>query len=75
MPAVNIGSRQNERLKSFNVINVKNNFNDIKRATIKQIKNGRYKSSNIYGSGNTAAKIIKILKKIKELNVQKTISF
>jgi len=75
VPAVNIGTRQNRRLKSFNVINVKNNFKEIKSAIIKQIKNGRYKSSNIYGSGNAASKIIKILERIKEINVQKTITF
>lgn len=75
VPAVNIGTRQNRRLKSFNVINVKNNFKEIKSAIIKQIKKGRYKSSNIYGSGNAASKIIKILERIKEINVQKTITF
>ena len=75
VPAVDIGSRQNKRIKSNNVINVKNNFKEIKSATLKQIKNGKYKSSNIYGSGKTAIKIIKILEKIKEINVQKTISF
>jgi UDP-hydrolysing UDP-N-acetyl-D-glucosamine 2-epimerase len=75
VPAVNIGTRQNKRLKSYNVINVKNNFKNIKSAILKQIKKGRYKSSNIYGNGGAAVKILKILDKIKEINVQKTISY
>ena len=75
MPAVNIGTRQNRRLKSSNVIDVRNKSRDIKNATIKQIKNGRYKPSNIYGNGKASKKIIKILEKIKHIDIQKTISF
>lgn len=75
VPAVNIGTRQNKRLKSLNVIDVRNNSKDIKEATIAQIKKGRYKSSTIYGNGNASSKIIKILEKIKKIDVQKTISF
>ena len=75
VPAVNIGTRQNRRLKSSNVIDVRNKSRDIKNATIKQIKNGIYKPSNIYGNGKASKKIIKILEKIKHIDIQKTISF
>ena len=62
MPAVNIGKTK-QKTKSSNVIDVRNKSRDIKNATIKQIKNGRYKPSNIYGNGKASKKIIKILEK------------
>ena len=74
-PAVNIGTRQNSRLQGPNVINVSYNDAKIYAAIKKQIKIKRYKSSNIYGDGNASKKIIKILIKLKKINIQKKINY
>ena len=60
-PVVNIGSRQTDREKGSNVIEVKNNKSQIVKAIKKQIKRGKYKSSKIYGHGNSGKKIANIL--------------
>ena len=41
----------------------------------KQLKNGKYKSSNLYGNGNSSEKILNILKNIENINIQKTNTF
>lgn len=74
-PAVNVGTRQNSRLRGLNVIDVKNNVNDIYNALKKQLDRKKFKSSKIYGDGNAAKKIIKILKKIDDFNIQKKITY
>lgn len=80
IPVVNIGTRQNKRLKPKNVISVgyksKNIFKAINLATSLKFKKKISKIKNPYGSGNSAKKIIRILKKI-DLNrsTQKTISY
>jgi len=74
-PAVNIGTRQNSRLHGPNVINVDYDVDKIYLAIKKQIKNKKYKSSKIYGNGDTAKKIIQILKKLKKINIQKKINY
>ena len=71
VPAVNIGTRQKTRLKGKNVINVRYDHKEIFNALKLQIKKRSYKSSNIYGDGQSASKIIKILKKIKKIDTQK----
>jgi UDP-hydrolysing UDP-N-acetyl-D-glucosamine 2-epimerase len=72
LPVINIGSRQNGRLQPKNVVNVdynrKNILNKIKfclnnRNYIKSLK----KLQNPYGDGNSAYKIIKVLKEINLL--------
>ena len=81
LPVINIGNRQNGRLRAMNVIDAKFNSADI----IKKInfalnnKNFRKKLKNIlnpYGSGNASKKIVKILlqKKLDNL-IQKTIQY
>ena len=52
-----------ERAK--NVIDTNNDSKNILTAINKQIQTKKYKSSNIYGDGNSAKKISKILAKIK----------
>ena len=66
-----IGSRQDSRIISKNVINVKYDKFSILSAIKKQIKNGKYKSETTYGNGNASKKILKIIKSIKNLNIQK----
>ena len=65
VPVVNIGSRQNNRERAKNVTDVNENYLGIRRAIFKQISNGKYKRSLLYGNGNSCKKIVKILEKIK----------
>lgn len=69
IPSVNIGTRQFGRLHSISVIDVKYNKLDIKNAIkqaifdkrfLKQIKNQK----NLYGTGISSKKIVKIIEKI-----------
>lgn len=62
-PCVNIGTRQNGREKGKNVIDVDNREEMIKKAIIKQIKNGKFKSDSTYGNGHAGDKIARILAK------------
>lgn len=69
-PVVNIGSRQNRRMRGHNVVDVSYDRDEIKRVTQKQIKHGPYKSSHIYYKKNTSKKISQILASI-DLYTQK----
>ena len=74
IPAVNVGKRQNSRLTSKNVIQSSNAMWDIyKKIKIQYGK--KFKSSKLYGSGDTSKKILKILKKLKKFSTQKTITY
>lgn len=76
--AINIGSRQINRYKSFNVIDVEHDFKKIlnKLKFVLKNKNFNKKLSNIknpYGNGNSSKKILKLIKKIDlKKNTQKT---
>ena len=71
VPAVNIGTRQKTRIRGKNVIDVNYDEAEIYRAIKLQLNKKPYKSSNLYGNGKSAQKIIKILKKIKKVDTQK----
>lgn len=74
VPAVNVGKRQNNRLKSKNVIQSSNEMEDIyKKIKIQYGK--KFKSSKLYGSGDSGKKIVEILKKLKKFSTQKTITY
>ncbi|NQU98282.1 UDP-N-acetylglucosamine 2-epimerase (hydrolyzing) [Candidatus Woesearchaeota archaeon] len=69
LPVVNIGTRQNRRDRTFNVINVGYNEDSIEKA-IKKSMSLSFKEKlklckNPYGDGKTAPRIIKVLKSIK----------
>ena len=72
MPVINIGSRQDRRLKPKNVINVKHNTDEIlkaiKKVQSKQFLNMLKNLKNPYGDGTTAPKIIKIIKNLNLKN-------
>ena len=61
VPAVNIGSRQNMRLKGKNVIDVEPDRAAISEAIKKQIAHGHYESEFLYGSGGAGVKIAEVL--------------
>ena len=77
VPTINIGSRQQGRLRSNNVIDVNHNKEEIIQAINKclMIKNKVY--HKIYGEGDSADKIVDLLKKIDISNeiIQKQISY
>ena len=73
-PVVNIGSRQNNRMKGENVIDSNNNSEDIKNKILLQTNKGKYASNSIYGDGFTANKIVKIIKEVN-VPIQKTIFY
>ena len=77
IPVVNIGSRQNNRERGFNVLNVGHNKNEIYNAIIKQMKNKKIRKSFLYGNGFAYKNIIKILNKIfkKKISVEKVLNY
>lgn len=69
-PVVNIGTRQADRERGRNVIDVNYNYENIKKAVENQIDHGKYESDKLYGSGNTGKKIVKVLESI-DVKIQK----
>jgi UDP-N-acetylglucosamine 2-epimerase len=73
-PVVNIGTRQNKRLRTDNVIQSDYNADEIVKAITRQLDHGKYPSSNIYGDGTAGEKIAEILTWV-DPPVQKTIVY
>ncbi len=65
IPVVNIGTRQQNRLRDENVLDVGCNGLAIKKAIQKQLNHGPYIQSNIYYKPNASKKIVEILSKTK----------
>jgi len=69
LPVVNIGSRQDGRVKSVNVVDVgyeqKDIINGLKKALHPEFSQGLSINDNPYGSGNASEKIVEVLKNIK----------
>ena len=73
-PVVNIGTRQNKRLRTKNVEQVGYEMHEILNGIKKQLKHGKYESSDIYGDGKAGIKIAEILS-VANPAVQKTITY
>ncbi len=73
-PAVNIGTRQQGRLKDKNVIDVSHDSEEIKEAILKQIKNGNYNQSELYFKPDTSKQIANTLAESK-IKVQKMLNY
>jgi UDP-hydrolysing UDP-N-acetyl-D-glucosamine 2-epimerase len=73
-PVVNIGTRQNKRLRTNNVIQVDYDAREIADAIKVQLTHGKYPSSDIYGDGTAGEKIAEILVEC-EPSIQKTIVY
>ena len=69
-PVVNIGTRQQDRTRGKNVIDVDHDYKKIKSAIKKQIEHGKYEPEFIFGDGNASKNIIRVLEDI-EVNIQK----
>lgn len=74
VPAVNVGQRQNNRLRSKNVIQSSNELKEIQKK-IKIQYGKKFKSSKLYGSGNTGKNVVRILKQLKKFSTQKNITY
>ncbi|HEX8563108.1 MAG TPA: UDP-N-acetylglucosamine 2-epimerase [Flavobacterium sp.] len=74
VPVVNIGTRQNRRLRGKNVIDVSYDKDEIKSAIQKHIDNGTIASESLYGDGSAGEQIAKVLEKFPLL-FHKTISY
>lgn len=68
IPVVNIGDRQKNRERGDNIIDCSINSSEIMKSIKKIIKQRKFKKNNIYGKGNSSAKIINILSRIKYNN-------
>jgi GDP/UDP-N,N'-diacetylbacillosamine 2-epimerase (hydrolysing) len=82
LPVINIGNRQNGRMRAKNVIDVKFNENEITKTinfVLNKDRKFKQKLKNIknpYGNGNASDKIISVLYKHKLNNlIQKTIQY
>ena len=64
VPVVNIGTRQAGRERAVNVIDCDYNKAQILEAINKQMLHGKYPSDNIYGDGQSGAKIAQLLAKV-----------
>lgn len=60
-PSVNVGTRQSGRERGHNTIDVGYDKSEIKSAIVAQIEHGPYTPDFIYGDGNAADKIVKVL--------------
>lgn len=69
-PVVNIGTRQNKRVRGKNVIDVPHDKKKILKAIKYQLNKSTYKKEIIYGDGNSGKRIAKILSSI-DINLQK----
>ncbi len=73
-PVVNIGTRQNMRIRGENVIDVGYKKDQIQKAIEKQLLHGRYNKNEAYGNGNAGIMIADILLTI-EPPIQKKITY
>lgn len=73
-PVVNIGTRQNKRLRAKNVIQVDYEHKQIKDAILRQLQHGKYERSDLYGDGTAGKRIADILVTC-EPPIQKTITY
>jgi len=74
IPVVNIGSRQNRRLRGKNVLDTGYEAEVLKSAVMSQIAHGRYPEENLYGNGNAGNDIANILA-VAGTEIKKVISY
>lgn len=70
VPVVNIGTRQRDRERESNAIDVGYESKDTENAIRRQLEHGKYESSHIYGDGNAGKRIADILSGV-ELDIIK----
>ncbi len=73
-PVVNIGTRQNKRLRTDNVIQSGYTSDEIFNGIKQQLNHGKYTSSDLYGDGKAGVQIAEILSTANP-KIQKTITY
>jgi UDP-N-acetylglucosamine 2-epimerase len=73
-PCVNIGSRQRDRERGENVIDVPHDTDEIHDAIARQLSNGRYPRSLLFGDGQAGKRIADILA-VAPLKIEKTLNY
>lgn len=73
-PVVDIGTRQNKRQRTENVLQVDYSVGEIIDGIKTQLVNGKYESNDLYGVGNAGEKIAEILTQNLP-KIQKTITY
>ncbi len=74
VPAVNIGSRQNQRQRGANVIDAPHEPDAIVEAIRQQIAHGKYNADHLYGDAQAGPRIAEVLATF-EPKIQKTICY
>lgn len=74
VPAVDVGTRQAKRERAPNVLSVDYRQEEIENAIRRQIRNGRYPSSALYGDGKAGERIAHILATAK-VKIQKGLTY
>lgn len=74
VPVVNIGTRQNRRLRGENVIDIDYNEDAIKNAIKSQLASPKKTKSNAYGNGDSGKQIAEVLANT-DLHFHKTIMY
>lgn len=74
-PAVNVGSRQDGRVRGGNVIDTDNQADAIEEAIRTQLEIGRRPGETIYGDGHTGDKIATVIAEYQDVSRQKHIYY
>jgi UDP-hydrolysing UDP-N-acetyl-D-glucosamine 2-epimerase len=74
VPVVNIGSRQNRRLRGKNVTDTSYDIASLKQAIDKQIQHGHYPEEHLYGDGSAGTAIAEVLA-FAQTEIKKVISY
>lgn len=74
-PVVNIGTRQQDRERGRNVVDVPYDREKIATAIKRQNQNGKYPKNYLYGDGTAGKKIAEILAGCEVKSVQKKIQY
>jgi UDP-hydrolysing UDP-N-acetyl-D-glucosamine 2-epimerase len=74
IPVVNIGSRQNRRLRGKNVIDTDYDQENLRETILKQVKHGHYPVENLYGDGYAGIAIANMLVNAG-IEIKKVISY
>lgn len=74
IPVVNIGTRQNKRERSKNVVDVSYDSEEIIAAVVQQLERKRYERDAIFGDGTSGQQIAELLATV-DVSVQKSITY
>lgn len=74
-PVVNIGTRQQDRERGHNVIDVPYDRQAIQRAIEAQVAHGKYAADPVYGDGTAGRQIADILARVDLKRIQKKLAY